>query len=308
MANYPNLYLDQPCAFAAHQEVWTVDRARLRAWPGLDQPVLSLVREGTCCKINYYTPTHVDGLTWWPLLCNGRSGWMAESAANGSPILSSISVTQQQQVIHQEAERLDLSHTVALAVFAIESAPNDLPGPHLILNLETHILSDNLPTNDPDQRSRFYHYFDYGSPPWADQRWRTGAGSPWLILDADQHNQRRAINFAAMIFGREAALRSTSMGPGQIMGFNHADMGYPHACAMFDTWRAKPLAAVRGFFRYLETSGLIAPLRQKQWTEFAMGYNGLGNHDYYADRLARAVTYMESAAPAAPALARRTVG
>lgn len=308
MANYPNLYLDQPYVFQVAQQIWTVDRARLRAWPGLDQPVLALVREGTACKVCHTEPTFIDGLTWWPLRCSSHAqrGWMAEAAANGAPILSSVSVTQQQQVIHQEAERLDLSHTIALAVFAIESAPNDLPGPHLILNLETHILDDYLMSTDATQRNRFFHHFAYGSPPWTDQRWRSG--SQWLILDTDQHNQRQAINFAATLFGREAALRATSMGPGQIMGFNHADMGYPDACTMFDTWRAEPLAAVRGFFRYLETSGLVEPLRQRQWTEFAMGYNGLGNHDYYADRLARAVAYMESTTASAPALARRTAG
>lgn len=306
MVPYPHLYADQQYAFRAEQQIYTVARAKFRLGAGLDRSVIRLLSTGAVVQVLNTEPTAADGLWWWRVRNDATSGYIAEAAQNGVPILASISITQQQQVIYQEAERLDLSPEIALAVFAVESAPHDLPGPHLPLNLEPHILIDYLILTAPAQRNTFFNHFAYGSPPWTDQGWSYGPDSNWMPLGLDQHNQRLAIDLACRLFGREAALRATSMGPGQIMGFNHKEMGYTDARTMFDTWRAEPLAAVRSFFRYLETSGLLTPLRQRDWEAFAMGYNGVGNHQSYAAKLARSVDYMETAT--AHGSARRICG
>ena len=221
-------------------------------------------------------------------------GYIAEESPSGAPLLAAASIEQQRQVINQEAERLDIAPAAAMAVFVAESAPHDLPGPYLVLNFEPHILSEHLFTHAVGNQGIFFRHFGFGSPPWTDQRWRPDPSQPWRSLGGNQDNERQAIDLACHLFGREATLRAVSMGPGQIMGFCHDIMGYPDARTMFDAWRADPLAAVRGFFRYIETVDLAWAIRERNWEAFAAGYNGAGNVGAYAERIATAVAYMES--------------
>lgn len=51
---------------------------------------------------------------------------------------------------------------------------------------------------------------------------------------------------------------------------------------------------MRGFFRYIETVELAWALQERDWAAFAAGYNGAGNVEEYAERIATAVAYMES--------------
>ena len=78
----------------------------------------------------------------------------------------------------------------------------------------------------------------------------------------------------AMAFGRPAALQSASWGRFQIMGFHHARVGYPSVedfvAAMYQS-EARQLEA---FLAFLRASHLASKLREKQWAQFAEGYNG----------------------------------
>lgn len=307
MDQYPHLYTSQPYAFTFGQIVHTVDRVRLRLGPGLAEQVLRLVPANTSCEIMAGVPLCGNELIWWRVDAGGHRGWIAEAAPGGAPLLAPVSLRQQQQVIYQEAERLDLAPSVALAVFAVESAPYDVPGPHLALNFEPHILSDALFERSPGNQAKFYRHFAYGDPPWTAQRWRLDVAEAWRTLGGDQHNERQAIDLACRLFGREIVLRATSMGPGQIMGFNHTMMGYPDACGMFDAWRVDYLAAVRGFFRYIEETELVRPLRQRDWLAFAGGYNGEGNQDRYAAKLIEAIGYVEAGDTIARGFAGRRI-
>ena len=79
---------------------------------------------------------------------------------------------------------------------------------------------------------------------------------------------------AAAALDASAALRSTSWGLFQIMGFNH------RACG-FNTVEAFARAHARGerdqlpaFAAFLESRDLAAALREGRWAEFARAYNG----------------------------------
>lgn len=290
MNPYPHLYADRPLAFTERQTVYTVDYVRVRRSAGLSAFTECVLEPELAVEIVAGVPISADGLTWWPVLAEHHRGWIAESAPDGAPLLAATSIETQRQVIYQEAERLDLPPALAMAVFAVESAPADIPAPHLVLNFEPHILGDYLFTHVTGAQARFFARFGYGSPPWTNQRWRTDDGV-WRSLGSGQHNERCAIDLACRLFGREAALRATSMGPGQIMGFNYEQMGYSSAAAMFDDWRANHLAAVRGFFRYLEWAELLHAIRAQDWKTFAIGYNGIGNARTYVEKLTVAVAF-----------------
>lgn len=93
----------------------------------------------------------------------------------------------------------------------------------------------------------------------------------------------------AMELDERAALRSTSWGLGQIMGFNAGSAGYddvPDMIAAFVEGEDEQLMAM---VRFICHERLDAALRTKNWIAFARGYNGPAywQHDYDG-RLARA--------------------
>lgn len=88
---------------------------------------------------------------------------------------------------------------------------------------------------------------------------------------------------AAMSIDRPAALRSTSWGLGQVMGFNHKTVGYASVEEMvFDLLddEEKHLAQM---IRFIEAESLDDDLRDGRWEAFARGYNGPGyaKHGYH---------------------------
>lgn len=87
----------------------------------------------------------------------------------------------------------------------------------------------------------------------------------------DHQYQRLAV---ALNLDRGAALRSTSWGLGQIMGFNAAAAGFADAEAMVAAMMASEAAQLLGMVRFLSSSGLGASLRAHNWPQFARGYNG----------------------------------
>lgn len=78
----------------------------------------------------------------------------------------------------------------------------------------------------------------------------------------------------ALALDREAALKSTSWGLGQVLGLNAGDAGFDSIDAMVTAMcgsEDRQLAAVASFVR---TRRLDSALRRKDWTSFASRYNG----------------------------------
>lgn len=103
--------------------------------------------------------------------------------------------------------------------------------------------------------------------------------------------RRRKMFLDAYSANPEAALRATSWGAAQIMGFNHIHAGYPTARGMVEAMAYSEDNHLRIFAAYVATAGLVTHLRAKNWRAFARGYNGSGQVDVYADKLKEA--YLE---------------
>lgn len=78
----------------------------------------------------------------------------------------------------------------------------------------------------------------------------------------------------AVKLDREAALMSASWGAGQIMGFNHKAAGFDDVESMVEAMQESEDAQLGSVASFLKTSGLVVPLRARDWTAFARGYNG----------------------------------
>lgn len=79
-----------------------------------------------------------------------------------------------------------------------------------------------------------------------------------------------------------AALRSSSYGGPQIMGFNHKICGFSSVHDMVQAFADRESAQIEGFFAFLERSGLAEALRQKDFRAIARRYNGSGQVETYA--------------------------
>ena len=83
--------------------------------------------------------------------------------------------------------------------------------------------------------------------------------------------------------GVEPPLMSASWGLGQVMGFNHNLAGYSSARAMVRDMIQSEDHQLLGMTMFLRNSGLAAHLVNREWTAFALGYNGPAQADHKYD-------------------------
>lgn len=92
----------------------------------------------------------------------------------------------------------------------------------------------------------------------------------------------------AASLNENAAIQATSWGAFQIMGFHWKNLGYSSPQAMradMDTEQGQ----LNAFVRFVKAdSVLLEALRRQDWHSFAGRYNGPGQIDVYAGRMARA--------------------
>lgn len=92
----------------------------------------------------------------------------------------------------------------------------------------------------------------------------------------------------AKALDEDAALQSASWGAFQIMGFNHGRLGYSTVQEMVTAMQTAE-GQLDGFARFVETDAvLLDALRRRDWCVFAGRYNGPGQVDVYASRMAAA--------------------
>jgi hypothetical protein len=78
----------------------------------------------------------------------------------------------------------------------------------------------------------------------------------------------------AVQLDRTAALKSTSWGLGQVMGFNYDKAGYDSVESMVQKSMESEDEQLMAMASFLKASGLDRPLSAQDWTSFARGYNG----------------------------------
>lgn len=135
-------------------------------------------------------------------------------------------------------------------------------------------------------------------------RFRADPGSAWISYhERRQQGEWDALNFAESLAGREIAYRSMSSGAGQIMGFNHAKMGYPSAVAMFEDFARSERSQVGSIFEFIgRTPGLTAAVQAGDYAQLVKSYNGA------APGSAKSVDYQSKLISAEQSYARVTHG
>lgn len=81
------------------------------------------------------------------------------------------------------------------------------------------------------------------------------------------------------------ALRATSWGGPQIMGFNHVAAGFASAFAMVEAMADDEAAQIGAFASLVKSWGLDSALRAHDWRTFTARYNGNANVAAYSARI-----------------------
>jgi N-acetylmuramidase len=86
----------------------------------------------------------------------------------------------------------------------------------------------------------------------------------------------------AVALDRAAALQSASWGMFQILGLNYADSGFGSVEDFVTAMCTGEGAQLEAFAAFCRHNGLDRALRARDWTRFALGYNGPGEaeNDY----------------------------
>jgi hypothetical protein len=180
------------------------------------------------------------------------------------------------------AQLLKIDPAVALAVLAIESGGRAFAEDgRMLIRFEPHIFFEEWGKLDPE---RFAQHFRYQlEQPWQEHQWRPGADQEWRNFHGNQQAEWEVFTFARNGIAPEAAMRSTSMGAPQIMGFNHAAVGYPSAQAMFEAFSTSAHAQIIGLFDFINIEPVrLNALRTGDFMAFASSYNGSGQAPLYA--------------------------
>lgn len=180
------------------------------------------------------------------------------------------------------ADTLRIDPAIAVAVLAVESGGRAFgTDGRMLLRFEAHIFFEEWGKLDPE---RFAQHFRFNLVhPWQDHQWRPAPDQAWRTYHGNQAAEWEVFTFARDRLSAAAAVRSISMGAPQIMGFNHATIGYGDAQAMFNAFANSAHAQVIGFFDFVNAAPTrLTALREGDYLAFATSYNGSGQAPLYA--------------------------
>jgi hypothetical protein len=195
---------------------------------------------------------------------------------------------------------LGIDPAAALAVWQVESGGRGYTPGRTILRVENHLLFDAWGIHDP---ATFDAHFQFGTRPpldsstmvcgrrpcdrrWRCHRSRENASDEYTCDHTGQSREQKVLALATQLAGEETALRCSSMGGPQILGSNHARLGYSTAREMRDAFQADERFEVLGFFDFCRGDHrLVRALRGGHWADFARAYNGPGQVEEYGRRV-----------------------
>lgn len=293
------------------------DGANVRAAPGRDQTILtslpfgselSILGESNTADADEWLLVSAEEQTGWsyaPLIARGNSpadGTNTSGAAAASftgPVEAALRLepppdasphtlgaaqiwNHYGSLIEAECQRLHFDPAVAVAILAVESSGRAFEGNRMVIRFENHLF---LRYWGQEHRDLFDRHFS-GESDGSKHRWRPDPNGEWLPCHTNQATEWQVFEFARNLDER-AALYSISMGAAQIMGFNHAAIGYPTPQAMFDAFQTDVRHQIGALFRFIETNHLHESVRVPDFARFARAYNGQGQEAIYAERMQR---------------------
>lgn len=176
------------------------------------------------------------------------------------------------ELLEAAAARLKVRVALLQAIVNVESAGQafDDKG-RLIILPEKHVFWRELPKTLREKAQ----LLGLATPRWNKRKNYAGLGQPG--------SDARWVRLGDMVrLDETAGLRSTSYGAPQIMGFNHAQAGYPTVTDFVLALAATEEAQITAMVTLLESFGLVAALQAEDIMAITRRYNGSGQAEYYA--------------------------
>lgn len=170
------------------------------------------------------------------------------------------------------AKRLGVPVSVVKAVALVESSGKGfLDDGRCVIRFEPHIFSFQTG-----------HKYDKTHPQLSNPVFSPERFGSWAIYE-----QAAALDMSA-------AMKSTSWGAFQIMGFNFAACGFKSVIEFVAAQCKSEAAQLDAFLSFCEANGLVLHLRNRDWASFAAKYNGAAYKvNRYDQRIAEAVARFE---------------
>ncbi|HET6272949.1 MAG TPA: N-acetylmuramidase domain-containing protein [Bacteroidota bacterium] len=185
------------------------------------------------------------------------------------------------------SDRVGIEPATTVAVLCVESGGKGFNADgSMIIRFENHVFWREWGKTNA---ALFAAHFAYDQTKgWRDHKFREKSNGKWREFHGDQQLEWRVLEFARTLHD-SAALRSISMGGPQIMGFNHARIGYDSVHSMFNTFRNDIRYQTIALFDFLQgpgtTSPMVVALQRKKFNDFASMYNGPGQAAMYGERI-----------------------
>jgi len=181
------------------------------------------------------------------------------------------------------SEIIDIEPASVVAVLCVEAGGRGFgPDGHMIIRFENHVFWRQWGKRNTNTYNKHFRY--NRDKPWLRHQFRPTVSGRWRDFHGKQANEWQVFELARNL-NAAAAMRSISMGGPQIMGFNHARIGYDAVGEMFDNFQADIRFQILGLFDFLRgpesTSSMIEALQRKQFDKFASYYNGPGQAAKY---------------------------
>lgn len=189
------------------------------------------------------------------------------------------------------SDALDLDVATGVAVLDVESGGTAFGADgRLVIRFENHVFWRRWGREHPDAFGRHFSFDPRRT--WQGHRMRTDPSAAFESFHGRQSGEWKAFELARSLH-EGAALLSISMGLPQIMGFNHARLGYGTPKAMFDRFSADVRSHLVGLFDFIKgsgaTSSMLEALRTRRFEDFATRYNGRGQAARYGGLVAARV-------------------
>jgi hypothetical protein len=192
-------------------------------------------------------------------------------------------------LLHKAGRIAGLEPAAMLAVWMVECGGLPFRRGRPVLRFEPHVFFTRWGARNEGLFDAHFRFGGRGGTEGA--RWQAHAmcdAGDWHRFHGDQEAEYRALALAMRLGDAETACQCASFGGPQIMGFNHAAVGYGSAQEMFRAFGRSERWQVLAFFDFCAAKGIIPALRAHDWTAFATVYNGPGNAEAYGGKIAAA--------------------
>lgn len=173
------------------------------------------------------------------------------------------------EIIDTEAKRIGIEPAFAYAVITTEVGPNKKglnEDGTPVIRFEPHVFNSQLASKGINEK-----HGKWGAST------LSGRNVDGVSCEGGQPNEHACLR-KAMEINKDAALRSVSMGMGQLMGFNHGLAGYGSAEEMFNKFSKNgggEAEQIRAMFKLIEnTKPILNAARNKDFGAFTRAYNG----------------------------------